>query len=57
MVARALLRNSITIRKAGDEVEAEPGFFEADTAAHCGPCLKGEFVRSVNLTDMTPRPN
>lgn len=47
-----LLRNSITIRKAGDEVEAEPGFFEGDTVAHCGPTLKGEFVRSLNLTDM-----
>ncbi len=26
--ASPLLRTSITIRKAGDEVEAEPGFFE-----------------------------
>lgn len=32
----ALLRNSITVRKAGDEVEDEPGFFETDTVAHCG---------------------
>ena len=47
-----LLRNSITIRKAGDEVEAEPGFFEVDTVAHCGPTLVGEFARSVNYTDM-----
>ncbi|MDN5698819.1 MAG: integrase [Kocuria sp.] len=47
-----LLRNSITIRKAGDEVEDEPGFFEVDTVAHCGPTLKGEFIRSVNLTDV-----
>ena len=47
-----LLRTSITIRKAGDEVEADPGFFEADTVAHCGPTLKGEFARTVNLTDM-----
>lgn len=45
-----LLRSSITIRKAGDEVEAEPGFFEVDTVAHCGPTLKGEFTRTVNLT-------
>ncbi len=45
-----LLRSSITIRKAGDEVEAEPGFFEGDTVAHCGPTLKGEFARTVNLT-------
>ena len=47
-----LLRQSITIRKAGDEVENEPGFFEMDTVAHCGPTLKGEFVRSVNFTDV-----
>ena len=47
-----MLRNSISIRKAGDEVEAEPGFFEVDTVAHCGPTLKGEFARTVNFTDI-----
>ena len=47
-----LLRSSITIRRAGDEVEAEPGFFEGDTVAHCGPTLKGEFARTLNLTDV-----
>jgi hypothetical protein len=47
-----LLRSSIKIRKAGDEVEAEPGFFEGDTVAHCGPTLKGEFSRTLNLTDV-----
>ena len=40
------------IRKAGDEVEVEPGFFEGDTVAHCGPTLKGEFARTLNLTDL-----
>lgn len=48
----SLLRNSISIRKAGDEVEDEPGFFEVDTVAHCGPTLVGEFARSVNFTDV-----
>jgi hypothetical protein len=47
-----LLRSAITIRRAGDEVEAEPGFFEGDTVAHFGPTLKGEFDRTVNLTDV-----
>jgi len=47
-----LLRSSIKVRKAGDEVEAEPGFFEGDTVAHCGPTMKGEFARTVNLTDV-----
>ena len=47
-----MLRSSIEIRTASSEVEAEPGFFEGDTVAHCGPTLKGEFARTVNLTDM-----
>lgn len=50
--AGPLLRTSITVRRAGDEVEAEPGFFEGDTVAHCGPTLKGEFARTLNLTDV-----
>lgn len=49
--ASPLLRSSITIRKATDEVEAAPGFFEGDTVAHCGSTLKGEFA-TLNLTDM-----
>jgi len=47
-----LLRSSVKIRKAGDEAEGEPGFFEGDTVAHCGPTLKGEFARTLNLTDV-----
>ena len=43
-------RNSIKVRKACDEVEAEPGFFEVDTVAHCGPPLKGGLTRTVNMT-------
>lgn len=46
-----LLRSSIKIRKAGDEIENEPGIFEGDTVTHCRPTLKGEFARSMNLTD------
>jgi hypothetical protein len=42
---------SITVRKARDEVEAVPGFFEVDTVARCRPVLKGEFARTLNLTD------
>jgi hypothetical protein len=47
-----LLRNSIKVRKAGDEVDDGPGFFEGDTVAHCGPTLKGDFARTLNLTDV-----
>jgi hypothetical protein len=48
----ALLRSSITVRKAGDEVEELPGFFECDTVAHCGPTTRGEYARSLNMTDV-----
>ncbi len=51
MSARAGTK-SAKIRKATDEVEACPGFFEGDIVAHCGPTLKGEFARTLNLTDM-----
>ena len=47
-----LLRNAITFRRAGDEVETEPGFLGGGTVAHCGPTLKGEFARTLNLTDV-----
>ena len=50
--ASPLLRSSVKIRKATDEVEASAGFFEGDTVAHCGPTLKGEFGRALNLTDV-----
>src|SRR5680860_1561132 len=42
-------RYSPGVREAGDEVEAEPGFFEGDTVSHCGPTLKGEFARTLHL--------
>ncbi|MDR0431904.1 MAG: hypothetical protein LBH48_01095 [Bifidobacteriaceae bacterium] len=48
----SLLRTSISVRRAGDQAEDEPGFFEVDTVAHCGPTLKGEFARSVDFTDV-----
>jgi hypothetical protein len=48
----SLLRTSISVRRAGDEAEDTPGFFEVDTVAHCGPTLKGEFARSVDFTDV-----
>jgi hypothetical protein len=47
-----LLRNSIQVRKAGDEHERAPGFVEADLVLHCGGSLKGEFVHSLTVTDV-----
>ena len=49
--AGELSRNSITIRKASDELDGLPGNVEADTVAHCGPSLKGEFRRTPAVVD------
>ncbi|MET3812122.1 transposase family protein [Arthrobacter sp. UYEF3] len=53
--ADPLLRNSITVRKAGDEHEQAPGFIEADIVVHCGPTLAGEFARTLTATDVFTR--
>ncbi|WP_223849656.1 DDE-type integrase/transposase/recombinase [Bifidobacterium vespertilionis] len=50
--AGELVRNSITIRKASDELDGLPGNVEADTVAHCGPSLKGEFCRTLTVVDI-----
>ncbi len=47
-----LLRNSISIRTCADEAPNRPGVIEADTVAHCGPTLIGEFVRTLTMTDL-----
>jgi hypothetical protein len=47
-----LLRNSIAIRTCADEAPEVPGVIEADTVAHCGPPLIGEFARTLTMTDL-----
>ncbi len=47
-----LLRNSIGIRTCADEAPEAPGVIEADTVAHCGPTLVGEFARTLTMTDL-----
>lgn len=47
-----LLRNSIKIRTCADEAPDTPGVIEADTVAHCGPTLIGEFARTLTMTDL-----
>ena len=46
-----LLRNQIPIRTHHWDV-TQPGFVEADTVAHCGNSLAGEFVWSLTFTDI-----
>jgi hypothetical protein len=47
-----LLRNSIAIRTCSAEAPKAPGVIEADTVAHCGPTLIGEFARTLTMTDL-----
>ncbi|MGO1944840.1 MAG: IS30 family transposase [Ancrocorticia sp.] len=50
--APALLRNSISLSTVGDSPPEAPGVIEADTVAHCGPTFKGEFARTLTMTDI-----
>lgn len=46
-----LLKKHIPIQ-AGVWDVTQPGFFEADTVAHCGDSLAGDFVWSLTMTDI-----
>jgi hypothetical protein len=46
-----LLKTQIPIRTDFWDV-AQPGFMEADTVAHCGDSLAGDFVWSLTMTDI-----
>ena len=47
----SLLRNQIPIRTHNWDI-TQPGFMEADTVAHCGNSLAGNFIWSLTLTDI-----
>lgn len=46
-----LLRRQIPLRTEHWEVDG-PGFIEADTVAHCGESMSGEFCWSITATDV-----
>lgn len=46
-----LLRSQIPVRTEHWDVDG-PGFIEADTVAHCGESMAGEFCWSLTLTDV-----
>jgi len=45
------LKNQIPIRTRHEGVDA-PGWLEADTVAHCGGSMEGDFIWSVTYTDI-----
>ncbi|HAT1967241.1 hypothetical protein SCZ71_11575 [Legionella pneumophila serogroup 1] len=46
-----IIKNQIPI-KTNQWEETKPGFMEADTVAHCGISLEGNFVWSLTMTDI-----
>jgi len=47
-----LLKRQIPVRTFNDWNETQPGFFEGDLVAHCGPSVEGEFLNTLVLTDV-----
>jgi hypothetical protein len=47
----SLLKTQIPIH-SGPWVVDRPGYLEADTVAHCGSSMAGEFIWSITLTDI-----
>jgi len=47
----SLIKNKIPI-KLIDGGMTEPGYIAADTVAHCGSSLAGEFINSLTMTDI-----
>jgi hypothetical protein len=47
-----LLRSKIAIRTFAEWKENEPGYFELDLVGHCGGTGRGEFLYTLNMTDV-----
>ena len=47
-----LLRSQIPVRTFAEWTENEPGFFELDLVGHCGGSVSGEFLYTLNMTDV-----
>ena len=47
----SLIKNKIPLKLLEDS-NVPPGFVEADTVAHCGTSLAGEFINTLTLTDI-----
>jgi hypothetical protein len=51
MTSPSLIKNKIPIKLLEEGIN-EPGFVEADTVAHCGTSMAGEFVNTLTVTDI-----
>jgi hypothetical protein len=48
----SLLRKSIPVRTFADWNDTRPGFVEVDLVAHCGQSPTGQYLNSLNMTDI-----
>jgi hypothetical protein len=48
-----LLKNQVPVRAYFTRDERKPGFFELDTAAHCGTGAHGHFCRTPAVTGVS----
>lgn len=51
LTSPSLIKNKIPIKLLEAGIN-EPGFVEADTVAHCGTSMAGEFVNTLTITDI-----
>jgi hypothetical protein len=47
-----LLKHKIAIRTFADWNESVPGFLEIDLVAHCGDNTRGEYINTLDMTDV-----
>ena len=47
-----LLKHKIPIRTFADWDDSTPGFLEVDLVAHCGDTVAGDYVNTLNMTDV-----
>lgn len=47
----SLIKNRIPIQLIDSEI-TQPGFIEADTVAHCGTSIHGQYVHTLTMTDL-----
>ena len=47
-----LLKHKIPIRTFADWNEDSPGFLEIDLVAHCGDSTRGEYINTLDMTDV-----
>jgi hypothetical protein len=47
-----LLKHQIPVRTFADWTEDSPGFLEVDLVAHCGETTSGEYINTLDMTDV-----